>query len=158
MPRRISGQNSLEANTVFNFYRPDYQRAGALTDAKLYVPEFQITNESTIILASNDLEWQSYIFQDSTGRSQLGQDYVSGQSSAGSNDVVLKDRGVGVTRFGSEQARGYSEPRVHGGQMPATMKSTLVNYVTAIPASTPANRVVESAQLLLNSPQYSIQR
>jgi len=44
------------------------------------------------------------------------------------------------------------------GQMPTAMNATLVNYVSAIPATTPANRVIEAASLLLSSPQYSVQR
>ena len=43
------------------------------------------------------------------------------------------------------------------GQMSPAMASTLVGYVNAIPASSPANRVMEAASLMLDSPQYSIQ-
>jgi hypothetical protein len=43
-------------------------------------------------------------------------------------------------------------------QMSTAMYDTLVSYVNAIPVTSPANRVIEAASLLLNSPQYSVQR
>jgi hypothetical protein len=47
------------------------------------------------------------------------------------------------------------------GQMPTAMRTTLINYVTAIPTTQSAylgRRVVEAADLIINSPQYAIQR
>jgi hypothetical protein len=40
---------------VFNFYEPDFQVPGDITDLGLFSPELQIINESSSILAANDL-------------------------------------------------------------------------------------------------------
>ncbi|MEM9304679.1 MAG: DUF1800 family protein [Pseudomonadota bacterium] len=51
-------QRPLGAPTVFNFYEPDYQQPGEIADAGLFSPELQIVNESSAILAANDLYGQ----------------------------------------------------------------------------------------------------
>ncbi len=54
-PQTAYLQRPHGAPSVFNFYEPDYQQPGAIATAGLYSPEFQIINENTIMLASNDL-------------------------------------------------------------------------------------------------------
>jgi hypothetical protein len=44
------------------------------------------------------------------------------------------------------------------GQMPSTMQTTLQTYINAIPASAAASRVAETAELVVSSPQYAVQR
>ena len=51
-------QRPLGAPSVFNFYLPDYQAPGEITDLDLYSPELQILNESSVVLAANDLYTQ----------------------------------------------------------------------------------------------------
>jgi uncharacterized protein (DUF1800 family) len=48
-------QRPLGAPSVFNFYEPDYQQPGAIRDANLYSPEFQIINETTVMNSANQL-------------------------------------------------------------------------------------------------------
>jgi|GEM_PF-760398 len=47
------GQGVMAANSVFNFYQPDYQKPGEITDKDLYSPEFQILNANTVISGQN---------------------------------------------------------------------------------------------------------
>jgi hypothetical protein len=42
------GQRPFSAPSVFNFFLPDHQPVGAIADAGLVAPEFQITNSQTI--------------------------------------------------------------------------------------------------------------
>lgn len=42
------GQNPLRAPSVFNWFRPDYAPPGALAEAGLTAPEFQISHETTV--------------------------------------------------------------------------------------------------------------
>ena len=42
------GQQPLASPSVFNFFRPDYAPPGALAEAGLQAPEFQITHETTV--------------------------------------------------------------------------------------------------------------
>jgi uncharacterized protein (DUF1800 family) len=152
------GEDSLESPTVFNFFTPSYQRAGPLSEAGLVVPEFQITNENTIVLTANALEMQAYTFVSNSGAVQIGTDSVAGHGTPGATDMVLHtaawesyatDAGTLVTQLGLV---------FMPDQMSTAMYNTLVSYVDAIPVTSPANRVIEAASLLLDSPQYSVQR
>jgi len=46
-------QTPLNAETVFNFFLPDYKFGGALSSAGLTTPEFQITAETSVIRQAN---------------------------------------------------------------------------------------------------------
>lgn len=51
----VFGQRPLSSPSVFNFFQPDYQPAGAIADAGLYAPEFQITTSVTTIAGDNEM-------------------------------------------------------------------------------------------------------
>jgi uncharacterized protein (DUF1800 family) len=149
----VFGENALDSPTVFNFFAPTYQRAGPLAAAGLVVPEFQITNENTIVLTANTLQLQAYDFVDSHG--------VVSTSTAGAavtNPMLLHT--ASWEAYASNASTLVSQLALvfMPGQMPAAMNATLVGYVNAIPATSPASRVIEAASLLLSSPQYSVQR
>jgi uncharacterized protein (DUF1800 family) len=150
------GENSVESPTVFNFFTPTYQRAGPLSAAGLVVPEFQITNENTIVLTANDLEAQAYNFVSSTGATQTSI-YNAGRVPS-ATDMVLHTAAWESYANDAATLVAQLELVFMPGQMSAAMASTLVDYVNAIPATSPANRVMETASLMLDSPQYSVQR
>ena len=52
---REYGQSPLGAQTVFNFFEPDYTLAGPLMDAGLFAPEFQIVTELVAVDMANHL-------------------------------------------------------------------------------------------------------
>ncbi len=54
--QRQIGQHPLSAPSVFNFYLPNHSPLGAIADAGLVAPEFQITNSTTVIAISNLLD------------------------------------------------------------------------------------------------------
>jgi uncharacterized protein (DUF1800 family) len=151
------GEGVLQSPTVFNFFTPSYQRAGPLSNAGLVVPEFQITNEYSIVQSANDLQYQTYKFATAAGAAEFGVDAVGGQGRPGANDMVLH-----TAAWESAAANPATLVTQLGlvfmpGQMPTTMYNTLVSYVSAIPATTPANRVIEAASLMITSPQYAVQ-
>lgn len=49
------GQAALRSPTVFNFFLPDFQPAGELTDLDLVAPEFQIATDPQVASSSNTL-------------------------------------------------------------------------------------------------------
>ena len=49
------GQTPLHAQTVFNFFEPNYVHPGALAAAGLYAPEYQILSDTTAISLPNQL-------------------------------------------------------------------------------------------------------
>ena len=52
------GQRPLSSPTVFNFFLPDHQPIGEISDAGLFAPEFQIMTSVTAISSANDLQRQ----------------------------------------------------------------------------------------------------
>jgi uncharacterized protein (DUF1800 family) len=152
------GQAPLESPSVFNFYRPDYQRAGALMSAGLVVPEFQITNENTAVLLSNNLAQQAYLYVDSTGRSHTSVDAQDVLGTPGANDVVLHTAPWEAYAADAGTLTDKLNQVLMAGQMSAAMKSTIVSYINGIPATSAGTRVAEAAALIINSPQYAIQR
>jgi uncharacterized protein (DUF1800 family) len=154
------GEYPLRSPSVFNFFRPDYERAGPLTDAGLVVPEFQITNENSLVLTENRLQMEAYQFIDSRGASHAGPDYdLSGSLS--SSSVMLRTAQWERYAFDAASLVDQMNLVLMAGQMPAAMRSSLVSYAAAIPRSESAyaaKRVAETADLIVNSPQYAVQR
>ena len=156
-PRRAFAQSALSAPSVFNFFAPDFQRVGNISFAGLVSPEFQNTNENTLILTSNLLQDAIYQYQDSSGRRFADAD-PQRTTGFGSDDVFI--RTAAWEGFAANPATLVDRLNLvfMQNQMPTAMRTTLINYVTAIPASTPASRVIEALDLLVNSPQYAVQR
>ena len=149
-------QSPLDAPTVFNFFQSDYMRSGPLAVSGMVAPEFQITNESTLVLTANQLERQAYAFTDSTGKTY----FTPNGYSETPGSVLLKT--ADWEGFAATPATLVDQLNLvlMAGQMPAAMKTTLTNYVAGIP-STDAGylgyRAAEAADLIINSSQYSIQ-
>lgn len=62
----VLGQTPMAAPSVFNWYRPDYAPAGAISTAGLDAPEFQIATETSVIQAVN---YHNNICRNATGQS-----------------------------------------------------------------------------------------
>jgi hypothetical protein len=149
-------QYPLQSPSVFNFYRPDYQLSGALTAAGMEVPEFQITNESTLVTTDNWLGIQAYQFIDGAGVKHAGTNYsLVGQT--GATSVFLHTAGWEGLAGNPAQLVDQMNVILMAGQMPTAMRTVLINYANAIPASSPGSRVAETAELLLSAPQYAVQ-
>ena len=50
------GQTPLSAPSVFNFFKPDYQDPGLITELGLYSPELEIVNEKQVINAASVMD------------------------------------------------------------------------------------------------------
>ena len=51
------GQSALQAPSVFNYYSPDFEPAGAMASAYLLGPEFEITSTSTVAGFADFAKW-----------------------------------------------------------------------------------------------------
>ena len=70
---RETGQFPLSSPSVFNFFQPNYQPVGDLSDAQLLAPEFQIYNSITAIGYANQVfRWTYY---ESIGGNWLSEEY-----------------------------------------------------------------------------------
>jgi uncharacterized protein (DUF1800 family) len=149
-------QSPYWAPTVFNFFTPDYSRPSPLLAAGLATPEFEITNENTIVLVSNQIENSAYQYIDSSGAQHAGADDYT--SATDPTSVMLHT--AEWEPFASDPGTLVDDLGLvfMAGQMPAAMRASLVQYIGLIPATSPAQRVAEAAYLVTMSPQFSIQR
>jgi uncharacterized protein (DUF1800 family) len=149
------GETPLNSPTVFNFFQPSFQVAGPMAAAGLVAPEFQITNEATIVYTANALQLQAYKYMDSAGEVHVGPDYPI---NAGNGDVLLHT--AQWEPLAAKPATLVDEMNIvlMAGQMSSEMRAALIRYVSAIPASSAGARVAETAELIVSSPQYAVQR
>lgn len=145
---------------MFNFFQPDYVRSGALALAGLVAPEFQITNENTLVLTNNQLQRQAYQFIDSTGAIHTG---ISGfpSDNQGATTVYLRTANWEALAADPAALVDRLNAVLMAGSMSTTMRNSLIAYATSIPVSENfyrASRVIETADLIINSSQYAVQR
>jgi uncharacterized protein (DUF1800 family) len=153
-PKDVFAQMPLYSPSVFNFYRPDYTPPANINPQSLVMPEFQITSEATVVTAANEIRRLAYQFKDSTGakhRSATGQ--------FPSSDTVTLST-ANWEGFAADPANLVEKLNLvfMSGQMSPEVKSLLVDYAGTVPIAEPWLRVIETTELLVNSPQYLIQR
>lgn len=150
------GQEPMNAGSVFNFFRPDYVQAGPLRTAGLVAPEFQITNENTFCLTNNILEALSSQYVDSTGTFHSGTDFDL-SSNLSAQYALLQTASWEALAANPSAMVDQMNLVFMAGNMTSAMKTQLVNYATNISSAQPWARAAETAMLLIQSPQYSVQ-
>ncbi|MBS1786203.1 MAG: DUF1800 family protein [Acidobacteria bacterium] len=141
-PGDALGQNPLRSPTVFNFFEPTYSHPGHIASAGLHSPEFQITNETSVIGIS---DFFHYVTRDGfrwEPNKPLIPNYSELAALAG-NPTQLIDR---------------LDLIMTAGGMSATLKTKLVSELTRMNANEPVNRVTMAVHLILTSPDYVIQK
>ncbi|MEZ5461692.1 DUF1800 family protein [Dokdonella sp.] len=144
-PSGTFGQRPLGADTVFNFFEPDYQQPGAIADAGLFSPEFQTLNESSLTSSSNSYytySWNSYV----------------GMSNPPSNRPLLNL--APLEALSSDPAAMVDEvnKRMMYGSMSTMMRDALINmlvFMNGTSANEKARTVIYVTAL---SPEYAVQR
>lgn len=144
-------QAPMRAPSVFNFYRPDYAPPGGLRNAAIKAPEFQITNESSILRLSNFLG-------DSIHYRFKGANWVD-------TEEILLDLDVEIALAKKPQDLvKHLNLLLMSGQMPETMQQLLINHLNQIPYDLDDEdppgllRALDAVFLVVASPQYAIQR
>jgi uncharacterized protein (DUF1800 family) len=144
------GQTPLRAPSVFNFFRPTFQQPGEIRDLGLHSPEFQIATDTMLVATPNDLYWRIFYFY-------IGSTY----SYALDPDQLLMDYGATLNPLAGNP--GSLVDRLNlllmSGQMSPFMRNAIVTRITALPNSNGGrDRVQHALFLVLNSPEYSIQK
>ena len=152
-----TAQFTLSSPSVFNFFLPDYQPNGAIAEAQLVAPEFQIHDTNTAIGYMNMVDqWTFY-----NGLTHfLLDDFIPGRT--------LTDFG----QFGpsalldlSEELQMASNPtalvsRINtllgGGQLSGHTQSIIIDAINQL--NEPEQRVDMALYLTLISPDYTIQK
>ena len=152
------GQGPLRSPSVFNFFRPDYRQPGEINDLGLFSPEFQILSDTMAVATPNRLFSMSFCyFTTSTGLldercwteggATLYLDTARDAPLAASDPAGLIDR---------------YDLLFLSGQMSDFMRDILLTRLQAIDdddADTRGRlRVQHALYLIVNSPEYSIQK
>lgn len=171
------GQTPLGSPTVFNFFEPTYKFPGALADAGLTTPEFQISSDTNVIRQANYLFGGIY---HTTSTTSLTSGYTNGFSSfnTGAHDIMMDfSPWMGPRTTGSNYWTNTANLRdliqemsklLMAGQMSQAMEDEIYNYVSntskiAYNATTPTdserrNRVRSLIYFIAVSPEHAIQR
>ncbi len=135
------GQSPLRSPSVFNFFRPGYVPPGTtLGTAGLAAPEFQITNESTVVGYAN---WMQTVIGSGVG--EVKGDYSPWVPLA-TNPPALFDA---------------LNDLLAAGQLGAASRAAITTAVGSMAATTDAhklNRVYATVWLVMCSPEYLAQK
>lgn len=137
-------QVPLGAPSVFSFYLPDYLPPGELGDAGLYGPEFQITNESSVFGLANDLRTRASAYL--------------GNPANDADTIAIDLHELAALAANPSALVAQLDHDLMYGAMSAHMRATLATMVGALPAGDPDGRVSAALQVLLASPEFSIQK
>jgi uncharacterized protein (DUF1800 family) len=135
------GENPMHSPTVFNFFSPDYEPPGPIALAGLKSPEFEITTETTVVTIANFLRTATnFGIGPSTDKINLN---LSNEQAMAANPTQLVD---------------HLNTLLMNGAMSSAMRTTLINAVTQIPANNPVERVNTAIYLVINSPEFAIEK
>ena len=133
-------QAALRAQTVFNFFDPNFVLSGTLAAAGLYAPEFEIHTDTTAISVPNFLYSYLYATRSATA---IGLDLT--------NVLPLaKQPGPLVD---------YLNTVFCAGTLPSALHDRIVSAINALPASsTDTERVRSAIYLVVTSPSAAVQK
>ena len=136
-PEKDFLQAPLRSPTVFNFYHPDYSPAGAIRDAGMVAPEFQITTTTSITTSTNKL------FSMITG-------YWDAQSTIDTTSLVplVSD---------TEELIDYLDLVFMSNSMSDEMRQTISSLLETSEA-TDQQKANDALYLVISSAEYAIQR
>ena len=152
-------QTPLRSPTVFNFFFPDYKFPGILGSAGLTTPEFQLTSDTEVMFQMNFMQGG---ILGNTGN-------TSGLSSFNNgNGSLVLDIGQWMTPALTSNAGipgliDQLNTLLCAGQLSPTAKTQISNYAITLAYTTPTatqmrDRVRAVVHLILNSPDYTVQR
>ncbi|MEO0899159.1 MAG: DUF1800 domain-containing protein [Bacteroidota bacterium] len=154
----FTAQTILYAPSVFNFFLPDYQPFGILSDLELVAPEFQIHNSSTAIGYINEVDfWTIY---DSHFPSWDPIDFIQSAEAfplqdEGSNyPATLNYQAFLDLASNASSLLDRLDLVLTHGQLSTESRSTILAALEQIPE--PMQRVRMGLYLIMVSPDYNI--
>jgi hypothetical protein len=126
---------------VFNFFSPDYQAPGPIAAAGLKSPELEIVTETTAVSTANYLRNAiNGPFGPSSARITLN---LTNEQTLAADPAKLVER-LDTLLMASSMSPG--------------MRNILVNAINQIPASNPTERVRTALYLVVNSPEFAVEK
>lgn len=134
-------EEAMFSPTVFNFFMPDYQRPGAIAAAGLKSPEFEIITETTVVTSANFLRNGIYTF--------LGPN---------SDRITLNLTNEIALAADATRLVDHLNLLFMANSMSPSMRNILINAVNQIPADNRAERARTAIYLVINSPEYAVEK
>jgi uncharacterized protein (DUF1800 family) len=161
-PEDEFAQLPLSAPSVFNFFKPNFAQPGEIREAGLVSPEFQIHTDTQLVTAPNYLGWRIFLFWDGTNYS-VAQDPEETLMDYDALRALAADPAALVDHLNLVMM---------SGQMSTYMRELLIDRLEgalpdAIPGlglgGTPTQRtslwrVQQALYLIVNSPEFSVQK
>ena len=154
-PESFTGQRPLGAPSVFNFYQPNYAPSGAIGDANLVAPEFNILSDSTVLTAFDKFAE----IADSSEVGRVDPFYTTSRNLP----MVLELRDAKAIADDTTALLDFMNTRLFGGLMSSGLRTIVATHLDNLPDETDIDqrretRVEEALILLTVSPEFSVQR
>jgi uncharacterized protein (DUF1800 family) len=157
-------QAPLDANTVFNFFKPGFVPPGEMTSRSLLGPEFQLQTDSIVANSSNGVGYRAYNL-DVNDLCDAG-DTFGDVKIDHAQDVALAGSGQGGPADPADALVDAYNMRFMSGQMSPYMRDQLVTYLNTIDhywaypngSDWRLQRVYRALFLVLSSPEYMVQK
>ncbi|MEM1182857.1 MAG: DUF1800 family protein [Acidobacteriota bacterium] len=138
-------QYTLMSPSVFNFFSPTHQPAGALTDADLFAPEMEIIHAFTSIATDNAID-----------RATLQNFYLFDRDPEAHVTLSLATE-IGLAETDPELLIDHLDLILTYGTLSDATRSTIRNAILPLSA-TPGQQVRLALYLFMISPEYAVQR
>jgi hypothetical protein len=140
------GQAPLGAESVFNFFQPNYAPPGEIRDMQLVAPELQIATDYLTTIFTNYLyrqihDWNTLDPMAHTYPSRMLIDFEEDNALAEDVDALID---------------GVAE-RLLGGEISPMLRAEVRELVVSIPADSPESRTSAAIFLIASSPEFAYQ-
>jgi len=158
-------QASLDAFTVFNFFKPGFKPSGELSALNLVAPEFQLQTDSIIANSTNTYTQLYYYGNNDTAETCASDDDFGDVKIDHAQDVALAGSGQGGAADPADRLVDAYNKRFMSGQMSPYMRNQLLTDLNPIDQTWANNgedwrveRINRALFLILTSPEYMIQK
>ena len=134
-------EEAMHSPTVFNFFTPDYEAPGAIAQAGLKSPEFEITTETTTISIANYLRTAIYSYL--------------GPSADRITLNLANDQALAVD---STKLVDHLDAVLMANNMSPSMRTILISAINQISATNTTERVKTALYLVINSPEFTVEK
>lgn len=136
------GEVPMHSPTVFNFFSPDYEAPGAIAQNGLDSPELEITTETTTISTANYLRNAIY----------------GGLGPAADRVTLDLSKDISLASTDAGQLVDHLNSVLMASSMSSDMRNIIVDAVNNIPASNPTERARTAIYLVINSPEFAVDK
>jgi uncharacterized protein (DUF1800 family) len=124
----LISQEPYKSPSVFNFYQPDFSPTGEISNMGYYAPEFQITNDTTLIRLYN--AYHTLIYYGINGSDYLYEGQGGKIGSKWYTEAVLKSDHAMNLSSNLPELINYLDLVLSDGQLPENVRSIILNALT----------------------------